>query len=128
MATKTMPRGDSASMTRRRFLTAQQVGQCRWTGLLLGRHPSRALAHPPRPILWTPASAAPPKRGGILTRASATIRRTRSTPDQFGGPVPGRALTSNRLLRYPLPTKPRGMPDLTLTGDLAEAWRGVPIL
>jgi hypothetical protein len=43
------------------------------TSLLIGRHPSRALAHPPSPYpSWTPASDKPPKRGGILTRASAT--------------------------------------------------------
>ena len=61
------------SMTRRNFLRRAGWGSVGVTGLIIGRHVSRALAHPPSPYpSWTTASDKPPKRGGILTRASAT--------------------------------------------------------
>jgi peptide/nickel transport system substrate-binding protein len=65
-----------------------------------------------------------PKRGGILTRASAwdpPVLDPRLTQSvglfQFAG------LTSNRLVRYVLPDEASGTNDLTLKGDLAESWQ-----
>ena len=73
---------------------------------------------------WIPASTKPPKRGGVLTRASAwdppviDPRLTQSVGlYQFVG------LTSNRLLRYPLSDEATGPSDMTLKGDLAESWQ-----
>ena len=57
------------SMTRRAFLRRTGWGSVGVTGLIIGRHPSRALAHPPSPYpSWIPASDKPPQRGGILTQ------------------------------------------------------------
>ena len=74
---------------------------------------------------WLPASSKPPKRGGVMTRASAwdppviDPRHTQSVGlFQFVG------LTSNRLVRYPFTDEANGPADLTLKGDLAESWQG----
>ena len=114
------------SMTRRNFLRRAGWGSVGVTGLIIGRHASRALAHPPSPYpSWTPASDKPPKRGGILTRASATDppvldpRLTNSV-----GLFQIATLTYNRLLRYPFADEAKGNADLTLKGDLAESWEG----
>src|SRR5213592_5110871 len=76
---------------------------------------------------WIPASPKPPKRGGVLTRASAwdppviDPRHTQSVGlFQFAG------LTSNRLLRYAFTDEATGYNDLSLKGDLAESWQGSP--
>ena len=127
MSTNTNAHGATRpSMTRRDFLRRTGWGSVGVTGLLIGRHPSRTLEHPPSPYpSWTPASAAPPKRGGILTRASAwdppglDPRLTNSV-----GLFQIATLTSNRLLRYPFADEATGSSDLTLQGDLAEAWEG----
>jgi peptide/nickel transport system substrate-binding protein len=73
---------------------------------------------------WIPASTKPPKRGGVLTRASAwdppviDPRLTQSVGlYQFVG------LTSNRLVRYTLSDEATGPSDMTLKGDLAESWQ-----
>ena len=65
-----------------------------------------------------------PKRGGIMTRASAwdpPVLDPRLTQSvglfQFAG------LTSNRLVRYVFPDEASGTNDLTLKGDLAESWQ-----
>src|SRR5262252_8875119 len=72
---------------------------------------------------WIPASTKPPKRGGVLTRASSwdppviDPRLTQSVGTfQFVG------LTSNRLVRHVFPDEATGVSDLTLKGDLAESW------
>jgi len=112
--------------TRRDFLRRTGWGSVGVAGLLVGRHPSRALAHPPSPYpSWIPASQQLPKRGGILTRASATDppgldpRLTNSV-----GLFQVATLTYNRLLRYPFADEATGNADLTLTGDLAASWEG----
>src|ERR1043165_3293473 len=116
------------SITRRDFLRRTGWSSVGVTGLSLGLQRSRALAHSPSPYpSWTPASDKPPKRGGILTRASATDppvldpRLTNSV-----GLFQIATLTSNRLLRYPFADEATGSADLTLKGDLAETWEGSP--
>ncbi|HMH52652.1 MAG TPA: ABC transporter substrate-binding protein [Candidatus Acidoferrum sp.] len=76
---------------------------------------------------WVPASTKPPKRGGVLTRASAwdppviDPRHTQSVGlFQFAG------LVSNRLVRYSFSDEASGYLDLSLKGDLAESWQGSP--
>ena len=76
---------------------------------------------------WIPASTKPPRRGGVLTRATAwdppviDPRLTQSVGlFQFAG------LTSNRLLRYVFVDEATGYTDLGLKGDLAESWQGSP--
>src|SRR5262249_58935129 len=120
------PEATRQSMTRRTFLRRTGWSSVGMTGLIIGLPPSRALAHPPSPYpSWTPASDKPPKRGGILTRASATDppvldpRLTNSV-----GLFQIATLTYNRLLRYPFADEAKGNADLTLKGDLAESWEG----
>jgi peptide/nickel transport system substrate-binding protein len=76
---------------------------------------------------WVPASTKPPKRGGVLTRASAwdppviDPRHTQSVGlFQFAG------LVHNRLVRYSFADEASGYLDLSLKGDLAESWQGSP--
>src|SRR5207249_8238090 len=76
---------------------------------------------------WIAASPKTPKRGGVLTRASAwdpPVIDPRLTQSiglfQFAG------LTSNRLLRHAFTDEATGYNDLTLKGDLAESWEGSP--
>ena len=75
---------------------------------------------------WIPPSAKPPKRGGILTRASAwdpPVLDPRLTNSvglfQIASPrrQPPRALSRS-------PTRRANTTDLTLKGDLAESWEG----
>src|SRR5881296_513866 len=113
------------SIGRRDFL--KQTGWASVAGAgLVAISRSRALAHPPSPYSsWLPASDKPPKRGGLLTRASAwdppvlDPRLTNSV-----GLFQMATLTYNRLLRYPFADEARDNKDLTLKGDLAEAWEG----
>src|SRR3989441_565116 len=116
-------------VTRRAFL--QRVGwtSAGMTALAVGAGRGRAAAQSaaiPYPD-WIPASLRPPKRGGVLTRASAwdppviDPRLTQSVGlFQFAG------LTSNRLLRYGFADEATGYTDLSLKGDLAESWQGSP--
>ena len=98
------------------------------TALVAGARPARVSAQTTSPYPeWIPASPKPPKRGGILTRASAwdppviDPRLTQSVGlFQFAG------LTSNRLLRHAFADEATGYTDLTLKGDLAESWQGNP--
>jgi peptide/nickel transport system substrate-binding protein len=113
-------------MNRRTFLLNAAWGSVALTCLTMGGSRSRALAHPPSPYpSWIPASDKPPKRGGILTRASAwdppvlDPRLTNSV-----GLFQIATLTYNRLLRYPFTDEAQNNADLTLKGDLAEAWEG----
>jgi len=76
---------------------------------------------------WIPASTKPPKRGGVLTRASQwdppmiDPRLTQSVGTfQFVG------LTSNRLVRYSFSDEAANPSDLNLRGDLAESWTASP--
>jgi peptide/nickel transport system substrate-binding protein len=114
------------SLTRRRFLQRTGWSSVGVTGLLLYNRRSPAEAHPPSPYpSWTAPSTSAPKRGGILTRASAwdppvlDPRLTNSV-----GLFQVATLTNNRLLRYPFADEAQGSADLTLKGDLAESWEG----
>jgi len=114
------------NVTRRDFLKRAAVTSAGMTALAVGADRQRASGAAPYPD-WIPASPKPPKRGGVLTRASAwdppviDPRLTQSVGlFQFAG------LTSNRLLRYAFTDEATGYNDLTLKGDLAESWQGSP--
>jgi peptide/nickel transport system substrate-binding protein len=94
------------------------------TALLVGASRPPALAHPPSPYpSWLPPGDKPPKRGGVVTRASAwdppalDPRLTNSV-----GLFQFATLVYNRLIRYPFADESRDGDDLTLKGDLAESW------
>jgi peptide/nickel transport system substrate-binding protein len=113
-------------MKRRDFLKRAGWGSVGVTGFIMGASGSRALAHPPSPYpAWTPASDKSPKRGGVLTRATAwdppvlDPRLTNSV-----GLFQMATLVYNRLLRYPFADEAKDNKDLTLKGDLAESWEG----
>jgi peptide/nickel transport system substrate-binding protein len=114
-----------ATVNRREFLPRVALGAA---VLSVSAPPGRASAQTALPYPdWIPASTKPPKRGGVLTRASAwdppaiDPRMTQSVGlFQFIG------LTSNRLLRYSFPDEATGYTDLSLKGDLAESWQGSP--
>ena len=113
-------------VNRREFLKRAGWGSLGITGFLVGVGRSRGFAHPPSPYpSWVPPSDKSPKRGGILTRASAwdppvlDPRLTNSV-----GLFQIATLTYNRLLRYPFADEAKGSADLTLKGDLAESWEG----
>jgi peptide/nickel transport system substrate-binding protein len=127
-----MPAADQSQIAarqpvnRREFLTRAGWGSLWMTGFLVGMGRSRGLAHPPSPYpSWVPPSDKPPKRGGVLTRASAwdppvlDPRLTNSV-----GLFQMATLAYNRLLRYPFSDEAKNNADLTLKGDLAEAWEG----
>jgi peptide/nickel transport system substrate-binding protein len=91
--------------------------------LLGGRRASASTSYPD----WLPASTKTPKRGGVLTRASAwdppviDPRLTQSVGlFQFAG------LTSNRLVRYAFSDEVANAADMSLKGDLAESWQSSP--
>jgi peptide/nickel transport system substrate-binding protein len=115
-------------LNRRTFLA-----RAGWTGLgatalVAGAARTRAAAqagskHPD----WIPASPKPPKRGGLLTRASQwdpPVMDPRLTQSvglyQFAG------LVGSRLVRYAFPDEVTGPADLSLKGDLAESWTSSP--
>jgi len=110
-------------LNRRQFLT-----RAGWTGLgataLVGAGRRRASAQAGASYPdWIPASPKPPKRGGVLTRASQwdpPVMDPRLTQSvglyQFAG------LVSNRLVRYAFPDEASGPSDMSLKGDLAESW------
>jgi len=118
----------SRTVTRREFLKRVGVTSAGVTALAVGVGRGRAAAQPaPAYPDWIPASPKTPKRGGVLTRASAwdppviDPRHTQSVGlFQFAG------LTSNRLLRYAFADEVTGYNDLSLKGDLAESWQGSP--
>ena len=126
-----MPATDPRQTTRRGVTRRDFLKRAGWTTagmttLAVGSGRKRASAASPYPD-WIPASPKPPKRGGVLTRASAwdppviDPRLTQSVGlFQFAG------LTSNRLLRYAFADEATGYNDLTLKGDLAESWQGSP--
>ena len=114
------------SMKRRDFLRRAGWGSVGVTGCIIGASHSPSLAHPPSPYpSWIPASDKPPKRGGILTRASATdppVLDPRLTNSVGLSQIA--TLVYNRLLRYPFTDEAKNNTDLTLKGDLAESWEG----
>ena len=113
------------AIKRRDFLRRAGWGSVGMGGLMLGMSRSRALAHPPSPYpTWVPASDKPPKRGGILTRASAwdpPVLDPRLTNSVGLSQIA--TLVYNRLLRYPYTDEAKSNSDLTLKGDLAESWQ-----
>jgi peptide/nickel transport system substrate-binding protein len=120
--------GPLSRLNRRTFLT--RVG---WTGLGAsalvagaGRRRASAQAGTKHPD-WIPASAKPPKRGGVLTRASAwdpPVIDPRLT--QSVGLYQFAALAGSRLVRYAFPDEAAGPTDMSLKGDLAESWTSSP--
>src|SRR5499426_3478154 len=114
--------------TRREFLKRAGWTTAALTPLLAGSSRRRAFAQTASPYPdWMPPSPNPPKRGKLLTRASAwdppvlDPRLTNSVGlSQFA------TLTSNRLVRYPYSDEAANTTDLTLKGDLAESWQGSP--
>src|SRR5213592_3090263 len=112
-------------LNRREFVRISAAGVGASALIAGGRRPAAAAASPYPD--WLPASTKPPKRGGVMTRASAwdppviDPRHTQSVGlFQFAG------LTSNRLVRYPFTDEAAGPADLTLKGDLAESWQSSP--
>src|SRR5207247_1078685 len=108
-------------LNRREFVRISAAGVGASALIAGGRRPAAAAASPYPD--WLPASTKPPKRGGVLTRASAwdppviDPRHTQSVGlFQFAG------LTSNRLVRHPFSDEATNPNDLTLKGDLAESW------
>src|SRR5437870_11431411 len=114
------------SMKRRDFLRRAGWGSVGVTGLIIGTSRSRAWAHPPSPYpAWLPPSDKPPKRGGIMTRATNTdppVLDPRLTNSVGLSQIA--TLVYNRLLRYPFTDEAKNNTDLTLKGDLAESWEG----
>jgi len=112
--------GQQARLNRRDFVRISAAGA--GAAALVGRPRHATAATYPD---WIPASTKTPKRGGVLTRASAwdpPVIDPRLTQSiglfQFAG------LTSNRLVRHAFTEEASGYYDLSLKGDLAEAWQG----
>ena len=117
----------SSRLDRRQFLTRAGLAGLGAGALVVGgrgrAHAQARVAYPD----WIPASPNPPKRGGVLTRASAwdppviDPRLTQSVGlYQFAG------LVGSRLVRYVFPDEASGPAELTLKGDLAESWQASP--
>jgi ABC-type transport system substrate-binding protein len=124
-APESRPSARRRPLSRREFVAGTALGGA--AALALGGRPRRALAAPSPYPEWIAASTKPPKRGGVLTRASAwdppviDPRLTQSVGTfQFIG------LTSNRLTRYGFADEVPGPGDLSLKGDLAESWSASP--
>ncbi|HYB42265.1 MAG TPA: ABC transporter substrate-binding protein, partial [Candidatus Methylomirabilis sp.] len=124
------PNPDSVrhALDRRRFLTNAGLAAAAGAALALGPARRRALAEPsPSYPDWIPPSPKPPKRGGLMARASAwdppvlDPRLTNSV-----GLFQMASLVGSRLVRYPFSDEASGTTDLTLKGDLAESWEGTP--
>jgi peptide/nickel transport system substrate-binding protein len=117
-----------SSVSRRDFLKRAGWGAAVVTPLLTGTTRRRAAAQTTSPYPdWMPPSTQPPKRGKLITRASAwdppvlDPRLTNSVGlSQFA------SLVNNRLVRYPFSDEAANSTDLTLKGDLAESWQGSP--
>jgi peptide/nickel transport system substrate-binding protein len=110
-------------VTRRDFIKRAGWAGAGMTALVAGAGRGRSAASVSYPD-WIPASAKPPKRGGVLTRGAPwdppviDPRLTQSIGTfQFVG------LTSSRLIRYAFPEEATGTNDLSLKGDLAESWQ-----
>src|SRR5213594_4357846 len=128
MPTQPRPPARRSHVSRRDFLKRAGWGTAVMTPLLTGTTRRRAAAETTSPYPdWMPPSTQPPKRGKLITRASAwdppvlDPRLTNSVGlSQFA------TLTSNRLVRYPFSDEASSSTDLTLKGDLAESWQGSP--
>ena len=121
---RSRPLGARGRLSRREFVRISGYGAGAAALVAGGRR--RALAAAAYPD-WLPASTKTPKRGGVLTRASAwdppmiDPRLTQSVGlYQFAG------LTSNRLVRYVLSDEATSAADMSLKGDLAESWQSSP--
>ena len=125
-----MPSPAPRRTTRRKVTRRDFLKRAGWTGagmtaLVVGASRGRPSAQPATAYPeWIPASPKPPKRGGVLARASQwdpPVLDPRLTQSvglfQFAG------LTSSRLVRYAFPEEATGTSDLTLKGDLAESWQ-----
>ena len=118
----------ASRLNRRTFLTRAGWGGLGATALVASAGRRRvsaqtATTHPE----WIPASSKPPKRGGVLTRASAwdpPVIDPRLT--QSVGLYQFAALAGSRLVRYTFPDEAPGPTDMTLKGDLAESWQSSP--
>src|SRR3989475_12558809 len=112
--------GPHSRLNRRDFVRISAAGL---GAAALVSGPRRATAAAPYPD-WIPASPKPAKRGGVLTRASAwdpPLIDPRLTQSVGLYQFPG--LTSNRLVRYVFSDEASGPSDMSLKGDLAEAWQ-----
>src|SRR5262245_45503762 len=111
-------------VARREFLKTAGAGSIAAAHLLSRALRALAQATPSYPD-WVPPSPKPPKRGGVMMRASAwdppvlDPRLTNSV-----GLFQIASLTSSRLVRFPFADEATGAGDLTLKGDLAESWQG----
>src|SRR5439155_7708927 len=129
-----MPATDPRKPSRRDVSRRTFLKRASWTGAGMtalvaagrGRASGQATAAASYPE-WIPASTKPPKRGGVLTRASQwdppliDPRLTQSVGlFQFAG------LVSSRLIRYSFPEEVSGPSDLSLKPDLAESWQSSP--
>src|SRR5215813_1940058 len=108
------------AMNRRDFMRVSAAGMSAAAVVGTRRRATAASKYPD----WIPASAKPPKRGGVLARASAwdpPVIDPRLTQSiglfQFVG------LTSNRLIRYSFPEETNNTDDVTLRPDLDESWQ-----
>src|SRR5215470_8238014 len=120
----TSPYTTRRGVSRRDFLHRAALTGAGLTALAVGTSWQRSFAAPLYAD-WIAASSKTPKRGGVLTRASAwdpPVIDPRLTQSiglfQFAG------LTSNRLLRHVFADEASGYGDLGLRGDLAESWQG----
>src|SRR6266851_2222748 len=128
MPTSGFPPSHPDRVNRRQFLARTGWTTAGVTALAVGARRGRASAQAASPYPdWIPASTNPPKRGGVLTRASSwdppviDPRLTQSVGlYQFAG------LVGSRLVRYGFPDEVSGPNDLTLKGDLAESWQASP--
>ena len=113
-------------VNRRDFLRRVGWSGAGMTALIAGAGRQRVAAQSASPYPdWIPASTKPPKRGGILTRASAwdpPVLDPRLTNSVGLSQIA--TLVGNRLVRYPFSDEATGTADLTLKGDLAESWEG----
>ena len=120
------PISTSPHVNRRDFLKRVGWGGAGMTALVVGAGPWRASAQSAAPYPdWIPPSPKPPKRGGILTRASAwdpPVLDPRLTNSVGLSQIA--TLVGSRLVRYPFSDEATGTTDLTLKGDLAESWEG----
>jgi peptide/nickel transport system substrate-binding protein len=115
--------GPHARLNRRDFVRISAAGVSAAAVLGPGRRAAAAASYPD----WIPASPKPPKRGGVLARASAwdpPVIDPRLTQSiglfQFMG------LTSSRLIRYSFPEEANSTNDVALRPDLAESWQSSP--
>ena len=115
--------GPLARLNRRDFVRISAAGVSAAAALRPRRRAGAAASYPD----WIPASPKPPKRGGVLARASAwdpPVIDPRLTQSiglfQFMG------LTSNRLIRYSFPEEANSTNDVALRPDLAESWQSSP--